>query len=199
MKPFRLQADKIQDLIPPQGWCIASDRITVDGCHVGLMYRELPSDPDDSGWRFLLRPPVLLRRRLSRMRIGIDRIHSRAIGAARRTCCGVEECLSKIARLAVSLGLSEFRGAQFGRVMWSFKKHGLGLCFVSSQGVVVDVHRWLGRPELFDAWRLLQYVESVAPRAQYPATEAELEANLEQLHGSGQIERATIEGGFRLK
>ena len=52
-KPFRLQADEIRDLIPPQGWCIASDRITVDGCHVGFMYREAPDDPDDSGWRFL--------------------------------------------------------------------------------------------------------------------------------------------------
>ena len=52
-KPFRLRADEIQDLIPPQGWCIASDRITVHGCLVGFMYRELPDNPDDSGWRFL--------------------------------------------------------------------------------------------------------------------------------------------------
>ncbi len=83
--------------------------------------------------------------------------------------------------------------------MWSFRKHGSGLRFVSSQGVIVDAHCWLGRPELFDAWRLLQYVESVVPRAEVPASEAELEASLEQLHGSGQIERATIKGGFRLK
>ena len=83
--------------------------------------------------------------------------------------------------------------------MWSFKKPGLGLRFASSQGVIVDVHRWLGRPELFDAWRLLQYVESIAPSTADAATEAELEASLEQLRGSGQIERATVEGGFRLK
>ncbi|WP_145025730.1 DUF2185 domain-containing protein [Paenibacillus sp. Y412MC10] len=35
--------------------CIASDRITVDGCKVGFMYREEVSGSPypDSGWRFL--------------------------------------------------------------------------------------------------------------------------------------------------
>ncbi len=34
--------------------CYATDRITVDGCRVGFMYRELPEhDTLDSGWRFL--------------------------------------------------------------------------------------------------------------------------------------------------
>jgi hypothetical protein len=51
-KSFRLAAEEIRDLIPPQGWCIASDRITVDGCHVGFMYRDPPTEPNDSGWRF---------------------------------------------------------------------------------------------------------------------------------------------------
>ncbi len=37
--------------------CLATDRITVDGCKVGYMYREIPDDDtefgkSDSGWRF---------------------------------------------------------------------------------------------------------------------------------------------------
>jgi hypothetical protein len=35
------------------GSCIASDRITVHGTLVGLMYREQPDNDLDSGWRFL--------------------------------------------------------------------------------------------------------------------------------------------------
>ena len=34
------------------GSCIGSDRITVDGCKVGFMYREEPDSDLDSGWRF---------------------------------------------------------------------------------------------------------------------------------------------------
>ncbi len=33
--------------------CYATDRITVDGCRVGFMYREEPDSRLDSGWRFL--------------------------------------------------------------------------------------------------------------------------------------------------
>lgn len=33
--------------------CIVSDKISVDGCRVGYMYREEPLDEDDSGWAFL--------------------------------------------------------------------------------------------------------------------------------------------------
>lgn len=35
------------------GGCFATDRITVDGLKVGYMYRELPANEIDSGWRFL--------------------------------------------------------------------------------------------------------------------------------------------------
>jgi hypothetical protein len=51
-KRFRLQAHELEELITGKGWCIASDRITVDGRHVGFMYRETPTDDGDSGWRF---------------------------------------------------------------------------------------------------------------------------------------------------
>ncbi|MFW5850965.1 MAG: DUF2185 domain-containing protein [Bacteroidota bacterium] len=50
---YILQTDKIQELVSPMGYCIASDRITVDGCKVGFMYREQRETPEDSGWRFL--------------------------------------------------------------------------------------------------------------------------------------------------
>ena len=51
-KRFCLEASELDELAPGRGWCIASDRITVDGCPVGYMYREMPSDEGDSGWRF---------------------------------------------------------------------------------------------------------------------------------------------------
>jgi hypothetical protein len=35
-----------------KGSCLASDHITVDGKRVGFMYREIPDNPLDSGWRF---------------------------------------------------------------------------------------------------------------------------------------------------
>ncbi len=50
---YKLQAADVKDLVKPMGYCIASDRITVDGAKVGFMYREEKEDEDDSGWRFL--------------------------------------------------------------------------------------------------------------------------------------------------
>jgi hypothetical protein len=51
-KRFRIPANEIKALITGIGSCIASDRITVDGAHVGFMYREAPDNEIDSGWRF---------------------------------------------------------------------------------------------------------------------------------------------------
>lgn len=57
-KNYLLQPTDMKDLLPdwegPTG-CICTDRILVDGCKVGYMYREAPdadSDMPDSGWRF---------------------------------------------------------------------------------------------------------------------------------------------------
>jgi hypothetical protein len=50
---FLLQPDQIKDLIKPMGFCMVSNKITVDGEKVGFMYREKPDDKNDSGWRFL--------------------------------------------------------------------------------------------------------------------------------------------------
>ena len=52
-KPFRLRSEELQPVATGLGSCIASDRITVDGCPVGYMYREAPDSAVDSGWRFL--------------------------------------------------------------------------------------------------------------------------------------------------
>ncbi|MEM6691690.1 MAG: DUF2185 domain-containing protein [Planctomycetota bacterium] len=51
-KKFRLDAEEIESLLPPMGYCIATDRITVEGAKIGYFYRESPDGPDDSGWRF---------------------------------------------------------------------------------------------------------------------------------------------------
>ena len=52
-KAFRLRGEELQPVATGLGGCIASDRITVDGCRVGHMYREAPDSAVDSGWRFL--------------------------------------------------------------------------------------------------------------------------------------------------
>jgi hypothetical protein len=51
-KRFHISAAQIRRLAPGRGRCFATDIITVDGQRVGYMYREEPSDRDDSGWRF---------------------------------------------------------------------------------------------------------------------------------------------------
>jgi hypothetical protein len=53
-KQYYKTAEEVSErIIPPMGYCLASDRITVDGQQVGYMYRENPDREDDSGWRFL--------------------------------------------------------------------------------------------------------------------------------------------------
>jgi hypothetical protein len=52
-KVFKIPADKIRQLAPNRGGCIASDRITVDGERVGFMFRDDPSNELDSGWRMV--------------------------------------------------------------------------------------------------------------------------------------------------
>lgn len=46
--------------------------------------------------------------------------------------------------------------------LWLFKKHGGGLAFKNWDGITVDVHRCFGSPEAFDAWRIMQYLESIS-------------------------------------
>ena len=51
-KRFALSAADFKDLTPGRGSCFASDKITVEGRPVRFMYRELPDNELDSGWRF---------------------------------------------------------------------------------------------------------------------------------------------------
>jgi hypothetical protein len=50
---FKINQEDIKELIPPMGFCLVSDKITVDGMKIGFMYREKPGEESDSGWRFL--------------------------------------------------------------------------------------------------------------------------------------------------
>jgi hypothetical protein len=51
-KKFAIPHEQIRQLVLPMGGCFITDRITVDGLKIGYMYREQPSRPEDSGWRF---------------------------------------------------------------------------------------------------------------------------------------------------
>jgi hypothetical protein len=51
-KKFKLRPEEIAPIALGLGGCLATDRIVVDGCPVGYMRREVPINPDDSGWRF---------------------------------------------------------------------------------------------------------------------------------------------------
>ncbi len=51
-KRFAIAQDQLVTLVPPMGFCFATDRITVDAMPVGYLYREAPDHEDDSGWRF---------------------------------------------------------------------------------------------------------------------------------------------------
>lgn len=52
-KNFKLKAEEIAPLVQSTGWCMASDRVMVDGARIGYMYRDTPVAGGDSGWRFL--------------------------------------------------------------------------------------------------------------------------------------------------
>ena len=52
-KKFYKSADQIKALANGYGNCFASDEILVAGRRVGYMYREMPDNDIDSGWRFL--------------------------------------------------------------------------------------------------------------------------------------------------
>ena len=54
-KKFHISGNEIKRVIDSNEGCIATDRITVDGCKVGFMYREEPyqNGNPDSGWRFM--------------------------------------------------------------------------------------------------------------------------------------------------
>lgn len=62
-------------------------------------------------------------------------------------------------------GLARTGEVMVGTDSWSYKLHGAGVLFQHrATGRQVDVHRHLGRPDLFDAWRLRTYFGSLGGR-----------------------------------
>ena len=51
-KTYCWDSSTFENVVVGFGSCIASDRITVDGALVGLMYREVPQNDLNSGWRY---------------------------------------------------------------------------------------------------------------------------------------------------
>ena len=54
-RDFHVKAEDMKNLLPDweeASGCIATNRITVEGCKVGYCYREKPDGDWDSGWRF---------------------------------------------------------------------------------------------------------------------------------------------------
>ena len=49
---FQLEGKDIQQIIPNMGYCFATKKITIEGMKIGYMYREVPDNHSDSGWRF---------------------------------------------------------------------------------------------------------------------------------------------------
>ncbi len=50
-KNFKIKAEELIELVS-FGGCIATDKITVEGLPVKYMYRSIPNNDIDSGWRF---------------------------------------------------------------------------------------------------------------------------------------------------
>ncbi len=54
MKLYQKSAEELKTrIVPPMGYCFASDMITVHGKKVGYMYREDTDNSQDSGWRVM--------------------------------------------------------------------------------------------------------------------------------------------------
>lgn len=83
---------------------------------------------------------------------------------------------------------------------WRFHRHGVGVGFQGQEsGRDVDVHRAAGTPEVFDAWRLMLYFESlnvntvrVGARDFPTDDERSLEQWLTELEGLGLVERSGV-------
>jgi hypothetical protein len=80
---------------------------------------------------------------------------------------------------------------------WHFHRHGAGVDFQGQESRrMVDVHRAMGTPEVFDAWRLMLYFESLnvstvrVGAREFPTDDERfLEQWLMELEGLGLVER----------
>jgi hypothetical protein len=81
---------------------------------------------------------------------------------------------------------------------WGFQKHGTGLRFArNANGVVIDVTNFVTDANVFDAWRIVQYLESVNLSA---ASERAIEVELARLEALGDLVRdPNYQGTYQLK
>ena len=79
-----------------------------------------------------------------------------------------------------------------GKELFLFKRHGVGLAFKNWDGVTVDIHKHFGTPGVFDAWRIVQYMESTRRVDDDEVSEVDfdqVESELSQLADSGKLVR----------
>lgn len=88
---------------------------------------------------------------------------------------------------------------RLGGESWMFKRHGAGLMFTNSAGMVVDIHRDIVTPQAFDAYRLAQYIESLVPKASASMEETEPQARLDRICKSEITTRLNLMGDFFLR
>lgn len=77
--------------------------------------------------------------------------------------------------------------------VWIFNKHGSGLLFRNvSTGEVVDVHKHINNMEIFDAWRLEQFLDSVG----VSSDEYDLADCMVTLKEQGVIKSSNVGNGY---
>jgi hypothetical protein len=81
---------------------------------------------------------------------------------------------------------------------WEFQKHGAGLRFTrNADSNVVDVSNFVTDASVFDAWRIVQYLESINVVA---VSEREIELELLRLEALGDLVRdLNYRGTYQLK
>lgn len=80
---------------------------------------------------------------------------------------------------------------------WRFDRHGAGVAFTSTSGVIVDVHRGFEQPDVVDAWRLVRYLETSGAVGGDKLDETEVDAELRVLAQHGQLKPVDSSGGYR--
>lgn len=77
---------------------------------------------------------------------------------------------------------------------WNYRKHGDGICFTDKKaGTVVDLEVQPHRPELFSAWRLSLYLESIGDEE---VSERSLAQILDTLVSAGLIKYSVTNRGL---
>jgi hypothetical protein len=67
---------------------------------------------------------------------------------------------------------------------WTFRRHGAGIKFTSSDGVIVDAHRAVTVVNGIDAWRLARYLSSIK---KFDVSHRDLEKTFSELSKTGDL------------